>query len=51
MYAETMPAPVLQKKMRHRSFTTTLRYIGLADKLKRAADKVYVPEFLAQASG
>jgi hypothetical protein len=46
MNAESMSGPVLQKKVRHKSFTTTLRYIGLADKLKKATDKVYVPEFL-----
>lgn len=49
--AERLPAAVLQKKMRHKSFTTTLRYIGLADKMKKSADQVYVPEFLKTASG
>jgi len=46
MNADSMTAPVLQRKMRHRSFQTTLRYINLADKTKKATEKVYVPEFL-----
>jgi hypothetical protein len=46
MNADKMPAPVLQQKTRHKSFTTTLGYIGLANKMKKATDNVYVPEFL-----
>jgi len=47
--ADHLPAPVLQRKMRHKSFTTTLRYIALSDKLKKASEKVYVPDFLTPA--
>lgn len=45
---DNMPAPMLQKKMRHKSFQTTLRYIKLADKMKKTTEQVYVPEFLQQ---
>lgn len=46
-----MPATVLQRKLRHQCIPITLRYIGLADKMKAAAEKVYVPDFLTKAGG
>jgi hypothetical protein len=41
---------VLQKKMRHKSFTTTLRCIGLSDKMKKAAERIYVPGVLSKGT-
>ncbi len=43
---ERMAAPMLQRKMRHRSFQTTLGYIKLADRMKQATEAVCVLEFL-----
>ena len=46
MNVDRLPAAVLQKKMRHNSFETTLGYIKLAEKMQQTTDKVYVPELL-----
>jgi integrase len=48
--ADRMPAPVLQRKMRHKSFQTTLGYIVLSDKMKKATEAVFVPGFLTAAT-
>lgn len=41
---DRLPLPVLQKKMRHKSIQTTLRYVEMANKMKRTREQVYVPE-------
>jgi integrase len=49
---DRMPLPTLQKKMRHRDISTTMRYVEMARKMKKATDAVFVPDFLAaKASG
>ena len=47
---DRLPLPVLQKKMRHRDIQTTMRYVEMARKMKKAVENVYVPEFLRQAN-
>jgi len=41
---DRLPLPVLQKKMRHRDISTTMRYVEIANKMKRFSSEVYVPE-------
>ncbi len=43
---DRMPLPVLQKKMRHKDVQTTMLYVEMARKMKKAAESVYVPDFL-----
>lgn len=43
---DRMPLPTLQKKMRHRDISTTMRYVETGRKMKKATDAVFVPDFL-----
>ena len=48
---DRLPLPVLQKKMRHKDVQTTMRYVEMANKMKRSSNEVYVPAVEARASG
>lgn len=41
--AARLPAPVLQHKMRHKSFATTQRYLKMAEMMTASAEDVFVP--------
>jgi len=45
---DRLPLPVLQKKMRHRDIQTTMRYVEMASKMKKATEDVYVPTVQAE---
>lgn len=42
--AQRLTADALQKLMRHKSYTTTQRYISLATQLDEAVDRLHVPD-------
>ena len=44
--AETLTADSLRKLMRHRSYSTTQRYINMASQLNRAIEGLHVPKVL-----
>ena len=44
--AETLTASALQSLMRHKSFTTTQRYVNMAKQLNRSVEKLSVPDIL-----
>lgn len=49
--ADRLPLPTLQKKMRHRDIGTTMRYVEMASKMKKATEAVYVPSVSTAKSG
>lgn len=44
--APTLTADALQKLMRHKSYSTTQRYINMADQLSQSVEGLYVPKVL-----
>ncbi len=50
MNAERLTADALQALMRHKDYTTTQRYINMANQLTRSVDDLYVPECLHKAT-
>lgn len=48
--AETLSADALQALMRHKSYSTTQRYINMAKQLKQSAEKIHVPDVLREAN-
>ena len=44
--AGQMSGDALQKLMRHKSYTTTQRYINMSKQVNDAVDVLFVPEFL-----
>ena len=48
--AETQSADALQRLMRHRSYSTTQRYINMAHQMNGAVEKLFVPPILRAAT-
>ncbi len=49
MNADTLSADALQSLMRHKSYTTTQRYINMANQLNRSVETLHVPQVLVNA--
>ena len=47
--AETLSADALQALMRHKSYTTTQRYISMTSQVNRSVENLHVPEVLRRA--
>ena len=46
MNVETLSGDALQALIRHKSYTTTQKYINMANHVKRSADSLFVPDVL-----